>query len=77
MTEQNQDLAIAEAQLMIAACAYVDATVDGEPLETRRTHWDTLRRAVGAYRTALQAQPTDHALVEQGMRVVRRLMEQR
>ena len=62
----EQDLAIAEARLLQAACAYVDGQ--------GRVGFPGLMRAVAAYRAALRAQPASDDLVARGMRVVRRLL---
>ncbi len=77
MTDQEQDLAIAEARLMIAACVYVDAAAGGEWVPGAT--WEGLKAAVADYRAALQGAPlpADHPLVVRGMEVVRRLLNQR
>lgn len=76
MTEQEQDLAIAEARLLIATCVYVDAAEYGDDLGQRKAYWEGLRAAVADYRVALQGKPlpADHPLVVRGMEVVRRLL---
>jgi hypothetical protein len=70
MSAAPDELAIAEARLMIAACVFVDAT------RNIGSSYDGLVAAVAEYRAALQGTPLppDHPLVAQGMAVVRRLL---
>lgn len=78
MTDESQELAVAEAQLMIAACDYVDAIQRPDPVDRRIQRRDDLEAAVAAYRAVLHRPPVlpaDHPLVTQGMRVVRRLLD--
>lgn len=74
VTERDQELGIAEARLMIAACVYVDAAADGDWVPSAT--WEGLKTAVAAYRDALRGAPlpADHPLVAQGMAVVERLL---
>jgi hypothetical protein len=71
------DLAVAEARLLITACAYVDADHDDDDLNSGMLYAD-LERARDLYATALRRPPLlpDHPLVKQGMAVVRRLLGQ-
>jgi hypothetical protein len=75
----EQDVLLAEARLLHAACAYVDAAQEDDALNDG-TLYGELESAREDYRAALRALPVlpaDHPLVRQGMVVVERLLERR